>query len=106
MRKDAHFGATSIIKVENYDILEVLDFMNEQSLNIHDAEIKDCKYSPEVVSIAVCDADEKKSEILIHKKDCLQIASFLLNIHADYANRSNELDFEDFKNQFDSHGEN
>lgn len=102
MRKDAHFGATSIIKVENYDILEVLDFVNEQSLNIYDAEIIDQENSPEVVSIAVCDADEKKSEIFIHKKDCLQIALFLLNIHTGYANRSNELDFEDFKNQFDN----
>lgn len=99
MRKDTHFGDTTIIKGEKHDTLEVSDFINGQCLSIYDAELKEREDSPEIVSITVYDTNEKMSEVFIHKKDCLQIATFLLNIHTEYAASINELDFEDYRKQ-------
>lgn len=100
MRKDMYFGAALLIqKAGKPDRLEVSDFLNGQCLVMHDAEIKEREDSPEVVSFIVYDADEKMSEVFIHKKDCLQIASFLLNIHTEYAGKINELNFNDYLKQ-------
>lgn len=104
MRKDIHFGSVNIIKGEKCDVLEVSDFINGQSLSVYDTEIKENPNSPEVVSITVYDTTEKMSEVFIHKRDLLQVASFLLNIHTKYANKENELDFAEYRNQYFKEG--
>jgi len=104
-RKEACFGSTKVEKKDNgHERLIVDDFFGDCEISVHDAEIKDNEDSPELVGISITDSDDKVQEFFFHKKDCLQLAAFLLNIHTEYANRMNEIDFQDYLNQFSKEG--
>jgi hypothetical protein len=98
-RKDAYFGGAEI--KANKSVKPVLHISSpiDGEITVHDAEIVDNPDSMEVVMFSTMfeGEDGEQFEVLIHKKDCLQLANFLLNIHTEYANRCNEMDFEFFK---------
>lgn len=106
IRKEAYFGGTET-SVNNADkeVLEINDYFANRdfsALKIWDGEIEDNEDSSEVVCMA--DADHENEDrfiFFIHKKDCLQIANFLLGIHTRYAERQNELEFDRFRKQTD-----
>lgn len=104
-RKAVCFSSTKVEKKDNgHEVLTVGDYFGDCEISVHDAEIKDNEDSPELVGISITDIDDKVQEFFFHKKDCLQLAAFLLNIHTEYANRMNEIDFQDYSKQFSREG--
>lgn len=99
-RKKIHFGSTSVTKkIEKPSVLTVEGYAGFCFMDVWDGEIKDDDDSPEIVIIALSgygDEDDEKPKIFIHKKDCLQIATFLLNIHTEYANKINEIELKEY----------
>jgi hypothetical protein len=102
-RKSCHWGLTTKVEKssEGKASLLVDSFDADTMLEIVDSEVVEDITSPEVVHVTVTaffDDDEAKelAAISIHKKDCLHIASFLLNIYTDYAKKVEGLDFQDF----------
>ena len=96
-RKAACFGSTKVEKKDNgHERLIVDDYFGDCEISVHDAEIKDNEDNPELVGISITDIDDKVQEFFFHKKDCLQLSTFLLNIHTEYSNRVNELELKDY----------
>lgn len=104
-RKECYFGSAKVEKRGNgHEVLTVSDYFGDCEISVHDAEIKDNEDSPELVGISITDIDDKVQDFFFHKKDCLQLAAFLLNIHTEYVNRMNEIDFRDYSKQFSKEG--
>lgn len=101
--RECYFGSASINKQGGaLEVLSVSDYFGDYDISIHDAETADNESSPEIIGITISEFDgEKKVEhgVFIHKKDCLQIASFLLGIHTEYANKVNELEFKSYSDE-------
>lgn len=100
---ECYFGSTNVEKNKcGKKVLSAGDYFDKGNISIHDAEIADNETSPEVVGITISEYDGEKEvehEVFIHKKNCLQIASFLLNIHTEYANKVNELEFKSYSDE-------
>lgn len=101
IRKDAYFGTAEI---KENKILRVDDPLCCNEISVRDCEIIENKDSMECVMFTVDGSDnegkETQCEFFVHKKDCLQLATFLLNLHNEYALIQNELDFDSFKRCF------
>lgn len=99
-RKECYFGSAKVEKRGNgHEVLTVSDYFGDCEISVHDAEIKENEDSIELVGISITGSDDKAQEFYFHKKDCLQLATFLLNIHTEYASRINEIDFQDYLKQ-------
>lgn len=104
-RKECYFGSAKVEKRGNgHEVLIIDDYFGDCEISVHDAEIKGNEDSIELVGISIVDSSDNKQELFIHKKDCLQLVTFLLNIHTEYANRMNEIDFQDYSKQFFKEG--
>lgn len=104
-RKETYFGSTNVEKRNNgLEVLTAGDYFGDCEVAVHDAEIKENEDSIPLVGIIVTDVTDMKQEFFIHKKDCLQLATFLLNMHTEYSNRMNEIDFQDYSKQFSKEG--
>lgn len=97
-KKESYFGGAELFKgSEGNECLNISCF-NDGEIKISDTEILDNGDSPEVVIMEHENSFGERREILIHKKDLLPLATFLLHIHNEYAERHNEIDFEYFRN--------
>lgn len=98
--KETYFGSTSVEKKDNgFEKLTANDYFGDYEVFVHDAEIKDNEESLPLVGITVIDSSDREQELYIHKKDCLQLATFLLNIHTEYSNRMNERELKEYSKQ-------
>jgi len=97
-RKENYFGSAEISKKgSSIDVLTIYDYFGCGSAIVWDSEIKDNEDSPEAALIKVADENGGDISLFIHKKDCLQLANFLLNIHTEYANRMNRIEQDEFR---------
>jgi len=100
-KKELVFGGTNIIKKEGCPaVLNVSGYSDDRSIEVWDGEMRDRDDSLAVVGISLYSGDQEESVILIHKKDCLQVANFLLNLHTEYANELNELELKEYSQRF------
>ena len=97
-RKENYFGSAEISKnAIGIDVLTIDGYFSG-SVIVWDSEIKDNENSPEVSSMEVVDEEGiNKISLFIHKKDCLQLANFLLNIHTEYTNRMNRIELNELR---------
>lgn len=99
--KELVFGGTNLIKKKGRPaVLNVAGYDNDKSIEVWNAEIKDNKNSPAVIGISSYSGDQEESIVLIHKKDCLQLANFLLSLHTEYANELNEIEIKEYSQRF------
>lgn len=99
--KEVYFGSTTVEKKDNgLDVLTVCDYFGDCEVTVHDAEIKENEESLPLVGIKLIDCTDKEQEFFIHKKDCLPLAAFLLDIHTEYSNRINELELQEYSKRF------
>jgi len=96
MKKENYFGSTKInvVRKSLKKSLVVSDMYGNAELNVCDGEIKDRDDSAPVVVLTITE-DEKEKTLLIHKLDCLALATFLLEIHNEYATEQNEIRFQE-----------
>lgn len=98
--KECYFGSVSINKQDDMrEVLNVCDYFSDSDIRIFDAEVADNDSSSEIVAVTITSTSEGQNEVFIHKKDCLQIATFLLGIHTEYANKVNGLEFKYYSDE-------
>jgi hypothetical protein len=91
MKKDNYFGFAEIkVGETGAKSLVIPDAYGDSELTVNDGEIKDRDDSAIVAVFTITDGKKEKT-FLIHKIDCLALATFLLNIHNEYAEEQNAI---------------
>lgn len=117
MKRETYFGGCSIEELNGNKVLSIESYAGDETkMQVWDAEIKDNSDSPEIVGINIeinispslapkelSRSMTVKTEIYIHKKDCLQLANFLLGIHTEYQNQINEEEAKEFAENIKNH---
>ena len=94
-KKELFFKSAEIVESKSVKTLKLHSYNNGE-LSVNDGEIVENEDSAEVVVFTHDDAAENESVVLIHKKDILPLASFLLEIYNNYADRQEKILFEEY----------
>lgn len=100
-KKELVFRSAEIQKSRDVKTLKIFSYNNGE-LSVNDGEIVENENSAEVVVFTHQDDMGTESVTLIHEKDILPLASFLLEIYNDYAKRQDEILFENYNEHIKS----
>lgn len=94
-KKELVFRSAETVEFKSIKTLKIYCY-GDGEISVNDGEIIENENSAEVVAFTHEDPEENQNVILVHKKDILPLASFLLDIYNNYAKRQDEMLFEDY----------